>query len=66
MGTKELTPEELNRLRRIAYTKLYFNPRWWWQNAGFALASRDDTELAFRYVLRILNNYFVRGMRHTH
>ncbi|MEE9592736.1 MAG: hypothetical protein V3W28_04055, partial [Thermoplasmata archaeon] len=66
VGTEELTPENLNRLRKIAYTKLYFNPRWWWQNARFALANRDDFELATRYAMRILNNYFVHGMHNTH
>ncbi len=66
VGTEELTPEDLNRLRKIAYTRLYFNPRWWWQNARFALASRDDFELATRYAMRILNNYFVHGMHNTH
>ncbi len=66
VGTEVLTREELNRLRKIAYTKLYFNPRWWWQNARFALASADDFELATRYLLRIVNNYFVHGMHHTH
>lgn len=66
VGTDALAPEELNQLRRLAYTKLYFNPRWWWQNLRFALASRDDLELATRYAFRIVNNYFVHGMRHTH
>src|SRR6266571_515708 len=66
VGTRGLSREELNRLRKLAYTKLYLNPRWWRQNARFALASRDDFELASRYALRVLRNYFVHGMRGTH
>lgn len=66
VGTDDLTADELNELRKLAYTKLYFNPRWWWQNLRFALASRDDFELASRYALRILNNYLFQGMQHTH
>ena len=65
-GTDELSREELNRLRKLAYTKLYFNPRWWWQNLRFALASRDDFQLASRYGLRVLSNYFVHGMHGSH
>jgi len=66
VGTDALSKEELNRLRRHAYTKLYFNPRWWWQNAQAAIKSRDDFQLASRYGMRILANYFVHGMRGTH
>lgn len=66
VGTETLTREDLNGLRKLAYTKLYFNPRWWWQNVKFALASPDDFELASRYALRVLNNYFVHGMQGSH
>jgi anaerobic magnesium-protoporphyrin IX monomethyl ester cyclase len=66
VGTGSLSRKELNRLRKLAYTRLYLNPRWWWQNLRFALESRDDFELASRYAVRILRNYFVHGMRGTH
>lgn len=66
VGTEELTAEDLDHLRRMAYTGFYFNPRWVWQNAKFAVASREDFALAFRYALRVANNYFFHGMRHTH
>ncbi len=66
LGTKDLTPEELNQLRRAAYTSLYFSPRWWLQNVRFALASAVDFQLASRYALRVLNNYFVHGMHNSH
>lgn len=66
VGTKDLTPEQLNRLRKLAYTKLYLNPRWWSQNLRLAVASRQDFQLASRYGIRILNNYFVHGMKGTH
>ena len=41
-------------LRKLAYKKLYFNPRWWRQNLRFALSSRDDFQLASRYGMRVL------------
>ena len=66
LGTKDLTPEDLNQLRRLAYTSLYFSPRWWLQNVHFALASAVDFQLASRYALRVLNNYFVHGMHNSH
>ena len=66
VGTEDLTPDDLNRLRKLAYTKLYLSPKWWRQNLRFAFANRDDFELASRYAIRILRNYFVHGMRGTH
>ena len=66
VGTDELSREELNKLRRLAYTKLYFNPRWWLQNLRFAFSSRDDFQLASRYGMRVLSNYFVHGMHGSH
>ena len=66
VGTDGLSKAELNRLRKLAYTKLYFSPRWWWQNLRSALESRDDFELASRYGLRVLSNYFVHGMQGSH
>ena len=66
VGTGGLSKQELNRLRKLAYTKLYLNPQWWRQNIRFALADRDDFHLASRYAVRILRNYFVHGMRGTH
>jgi radical SAM superfamily enzyme YgiQ (UPF0313 family) len=66
LGTKDLTPQELNDLRKLAYTSLYFSPRWWLQNVRFALASAVDFQLASRYAVRVLNNYFVHGMHNSH
>ncbi len=66
LGTKDLTPQELNELRKLAYSSLYFSPRWWLQNVRFALASAVDFQLASRYAVRVLNNYFVHGMHNSH
>jgi anaerobic magnesium-protoporphyrin IX monomethyl ester cyclase len=66
LGTKDLSPEALNRLRQLAYASLYFSPRWWLQNLRFAFASAVDFQLASRYAVRVLNNYFVHGMRNSH
>ena len=66
VGTEGLTPAQLDELRKTAYTRLYFNRRWWLQNIRVALGATEDFELAFRYAIRILRNYFVHGMHHTH
>ena len=66
VGTDGLSKAELNRLRKLAYTKLYFNPRWWLQNVRHAISSPDDFQLASRYGVRVLANYFVHGMRGSH
>ena len=66
VATDGLSREELNHLRKLAYRSLYFSPRWWAQNLRAAFSGRDDFELASRYGMRILSNYFVHGMRGTH
>jgi len=66
MGTEELSPEELEQIRKEAYKRLYFNPRWLIQNAVFVIKHPSDIMLASRYFMKIINNYFFKKMEHAH
>jgi len=65
-GTTEMTPAELNQARLLAYKALYLNPSWWLTNIMHVVKNPDDFELAFRYALKVANNYFLRGMENAH
>jgi len=66
IGTQALSPHELEQARLSAYRALYFNPRWWLQNIGHVLRHPEDFDLASRYVLKVVNNYFFHKMEHAH
>lgn len=65
-GTESLKPADLNRARQMAYRSLYFNPRWWASNVRHVIRNPDDFELAFRYAVKILDNYLVHKMKDAH
>jgi radical SAM superfamily enzyme YgiQ (UPF0313 family) len=65
-GTESLKPADLNRARQMAYRSLYFNPRWWTSNVRHVMRNPDDFELAFRYAVKVLDNYLVHGMKDAH
>ncbi|MGD0057102.1 MAG: radical SAM protein [Methanomassiliicoccales archaeon] len=65
-GTESLKPADLNRARQMAYRSLYFNPRWWTSNVRHVMRNPDDFELAFRYAVKVLDNYLVHGMKNAH
>ncbi len=66
VGTQALSPHELDQARLSAYRTLYTNPRWWLQNIWHVLKHPGDLDLASRYVLKLVNNYFFQRMRHGH
>ncbi|MEM2297841.1 MAG: radical SAM protein [Ignisphaera sp.] len=66
MRTDEMSYEDLNRARLMAYRSLYFNIKWWMQNISHVMKHPDDFPLAARYVLKIIHNYFINKMTHTH
>ena len=66
VGTEHLTPEDLNRAREMAYKALYTSGRWWRANIAHVLREPADLNLAFRYALKIADNYLVHGMKHAH
>jgi len=66
VGTERLTPQDLNRAREMAYRTLYSSGRWWGANIAHVLREPADLNLAFRYALKIANNYLFHGMKHAH
>ncbi|MEM0358319.1 MAG: radical SAM protein [Candidatus Bathyarchaeia archaeon] len=66
MRTDELSYEDLNRIRLMAYRLIYFNAKWWMQNISHVMKHPDDFTLATRYVLKIVRNYLKNKMTHAH
>lgn len=66
VGTKDLTPADLNRARDMAYRSLYFNPRWWLRNLAHVIKEPDDLQLATLYASKVLRNYLFFRMKHAH
>jgi radical SAM superfamily enzyme YgiQ (UPF0313 family) len=66
IGTKAMSPHELDQARLSAYRTLYSNPRWWLHNIWHVFRHPDDFDLALRYVPKLVDNYFFHGMRHGH
>jgi radical SAM superfamily enzyme YgiQ (UPF0313 family) len=64
--TEELTADDLNKIRKMAYKALYFNSKWWIQNILHILKNPEDFSLAMRYALKIFDNYLIRKMEHSH
>lgn len=62
----DLSIEELNRVRKKAYTYLYFNPMWLVGNFLFVLRNPYDFKLGLRYFFKIMKNYFFYGMKNAH
>lgn len=66
MRTDELSHEDLNMARKLAYRSLYFNPKWIFQNFAHVIKNPEDVFLATRYGLKITKNYFINKMEHAH
>ncbi len=66
MRTNELSYDDLDKARKMAYRALYFNPKWWLQNAWHVLRHFDDFPLATRYAVKIMKNYILHKMAHAH
>ncbi len=57
---RNLSNEYLEKVRRRAHTSLYFNPRWFFKNLAYTIKNPDDFILAYRYVIKVLKDIFVR------
>ena len=66
VGTDELTPEDLNNAREAAYRTLYTSSRWWGSNIKHVVTEPSDLDLAFRYALKIVNNFVFHKMKDAH
>ena len=65
-GTAELTPDDLNNAREAAYRALYTSGRWWGSNLKHVITEPSDLDLAFRYALKIVNNFVFHKMKDAH
>ncbi len=66
MRTDELSFQDLDQARKNAYHNLYFNPKWWLQNLWHTAKHPEDFPLATRYTVKIMKNYLVNKMSHSH
>ncbi len=64
--TDELSSEDINNSRIMAYSALYRNPMWWLQNVIHVARNPEDITIASRYVCKIISNYFHHGMAYSH
>lgn len=66
MRTDDLTSDELEKARKLAYKGLYFNPKWILMNLGWTLKNPSDLPLASKYYLKSVKNYLIHNMEHSH
>lgn len=64
--TSQLSRDEVDAARIKAYRRLYSNPRWWVSNIKHIMRHPSDLTLAYEYVIKIVNNYLIHGMSHSH
>lgn len=61
-----LSASDLEAARIRAYRSLYFNPKWVLQNVEHVLRHPEDLEVAVSYSMKIVNNFFLQEMKHSH
>ncbi|MBW1886741.1 MAG: radical SAM protein [Deltaproteobacteria bacterium] len=66
VGTEDMTPEDLNKARYMAYKALYTSPVWYLENVKHVLKNPDDFGMAVRYSIKIINNFILHRMEHSH
>ena len=66
MRTDDLSIEELDNARQMAYKSLYFNPRWILMNFLWVLKYPNDLILATKFYLKSIENYMLHDMEHSH
>jgi hypothetical protein len=66
VGTEEMSPENLNKARYMAYKALYTYPVWYLENIKHVLRNPDDFNMAVKYSIKIINNFMLHRMEHAH
>jgi anaerobic magnesium-protoporphyrin IX monomethyl ester cyclase len=66
MRTDELSFEDLDQARKMAYRSLYSNPKWWLQNMWHTARHLEDFSLATRYGFKVVKNFTLNKMAHAH
>jgi len=66
MRTDEMTLQDLEKARLMAYRSLYFNPKWVFSNVAWLFKHPEDIPLGLKYYMKALKNYVVHKMAHAH
>jgi radical SAM superfamily enzyme YgiQ (UPF0313 family) len=66
LRTEQMSKEELEKARLMAYRSMYFNPRWILSNALWVMREPEELPLAIKYYVKSLKNYFIHRMEHAH
>lgn len=66
LGTDELSPDDLNKARFMAYQALYTYPVWYLENVKHILRNPEDFNMGVKYSIKIINNFLLHRMEHSH
>ena len=66
MHTDDLSEQELENFRKIAYFSLYTNPGWILNNFIWVLNNPNDFKFGIKYYIKALKNLFIFKMEHAH
>jgi len=66
MRTAQLSEEDLEKARRMAYRSVYFDLKWLVGNACWVLKHPEDFYVGARYFIKIMKNYLLYGMQNAH
>jgi anaerobic magnesium-protoporphyrin IX monomethyl ester cyclase len=66
MRTGALSEKDLEEARKMAYRNLYLNPRWLLGNVYWVFRHPEDLYVGARYFVKIMNNYLIHSMQHSH
>jgi anaerobic magnesium-protoporphyrin IX monomethyl ester cyclase len=66
MRTEQLTAQDLEKARKMAYKMLFFNPRWILNNIWWVLRDPPEIKIGIKYYFKTLKNYLVYQMEHAH
>ncbi|RLG20623.1 hypothetical protein DRN72_04920, partial [Methanosarcinales archaeon] len=66
LRTEQMSREELEEARLMAYRSMYFNPRWVLSNVWWVMREPEELPLAIKYYVKSLKNYLIHRMEHAH
>jgi len=66
VGTEDMAPEDLDKARYMAYKALYTYPIWYLENVKHVMKNPDDFNMAVKYSIKIINNFLLHRMEHSH
>jgi anaerobic magnesium-protoporphyrin IX monomethyl ester cyclase len=66
VGTEDMTPHDLDMARKKAYRALYTYLPWYLANIAHVIKNPRDFRLAANYSIKIINNFVLHRMEHSH